>query len=77
MRSVGLQQLINDPRAELASYGGGVFPLEAEDVRDLIAHALGRLGAPGGLEPPAVPVLLESMSGDAWRAYRDSLRAWP
>lgn len=70
---LGLQQLINDPQVDLASYGGGVFPLKADDMRDIICHALNRLEAPGGIAPPTVPVTLESMSGEAWRAYREGL----
>ncbi len=70
---LGLQQLINDPAVDLASYGGGVFPLKAEDLRDIICHALHRLNAPGGLGQPALPITLESMSGGEWRAYRDDL----
>ena len=71
---LGLRQLVNDPQVDLASYGGGVFPLKAEGMRDIICHVLHRLDAPGGIAPPALPITLESMSGEAWRAHRDAMQ---
>ncbi|MBZ4398906.1 MULTISPECIES: hypothetical protein [unclassified Myxococcus] len=69
---LGLRQLLHDPRADLASYGGGVFPLEDGDMRGIIIHVLSRLDARGGFSSsPDVPVQRESMGGELWRTYRD------
>ncbi|HIV71139.1 MAG TPA: hypothetical protein H9903_09425 [Candidatus Aquabacterium excrementipullorum] len=70
---LGLQQLINDPEIDLAAHGGGVFPLSADDVRDIIIHALYKLNAPGGAAAPLIPVTLAYMTGEDWKAHRATL----
>ncbi len=69
----GLQYLLNAPDVNLEDYGGGVFPLHAEDVRSIIWRVLDYLQAPGGTAMPVVPITLPDMTGDEWRAYKASL----
>ena len=70
---LGLQYLLNDPQTDLAAYSGGMFPLHDSDMREIISYLLDRLEAPGGTEEPAIPITLEEMTGDEWRAYRAGL----
>lgn len=67
---LGLQHLINTPEIDLASYCRGGFPLNADDVRDILVHILCVLKAPGGLERPIMPITLDNITGEAWAAYR-------
>jgi hypothetical protein len=72
---LGLQHLVNDPQADLGRYGAGLFPITADDIRQIIWHLLDRLDAPGGAAAPAIPITLEPMTGDEWRAHRAGLGA--